>query len=597
MRLASARPLNTYADYKVCTRHADLLSRWRDLTDRIGRLEIESNSAHLWLLARSPPQHPGSLPPRPHGAREPSSSTQTDEICSSQSSQTSLSSRVKTPPVEAKGRRSSVASSLSRSKSPFNRMLGNAIGKMSDFSLMGSKIGSNAPTGDSSSVAASSSPRSSRSNTGAGKLSVPASRKPYREAASKHPSVTTPLRPRWNGSVTRLEDIPLLEPRVIGRRTSSSMLSQSASSASNGWYLSPSASQPALLARGSTPTPEERPPSQSIARPPTPSMIPRPGSRNAISPTASNRLPTHSASRTDLTPSRLPRPSSRNGYDNPRSSSSLSNYSNAPLDTLTSPSRPTHHMSKSSSMTLLDHDDSSTSFRLQPSFPGNGQSKFPPSPFYRGRLRSPELGSPSGSDLGYSARNRPSLPSLSSRGFLSSSTSSLGLSPPSSFRHAPVVPRSPSHGSLGLIGSISTASLSYKPNRFNLLDLEIARIVNGGTTFIKAVERVDPLPRGQAAAAVDLNTAQYRFMSPRGDEKVYNCKVSAAWIYTMTGVAELTYVSQALELHRGRQSSAIQSDVKVVKVMIRVGGGWSVSVDFICLSTPTDAVGIPQAQA
>lgn len=40
-----------------------------------------------------------------------------------------------------------------------------------------------------------------------------------------------------------------------------------------------------------------------------------------------------------------------------------------------------------------------------------------------------------------------------------------------------------------------------------------------------SVERVDPLPRGQAAASVDLNTAQYRFISPRGDEKVYSCKV------------------------------------------------------------------------
>jgi hypothetical protein len=59
-----------------------------------------------------------------------------------------------------------------------------------------------------------------------------------------------------------------------------------------------------------------------------------------------------------------------------------------------------------------------------------------------------------------------------------------------------------------------------------LLDLEIARIINGGaTTYFRSVERVDPLPRGQAAAAVDLNTAQYRFVSPRGDEKVYNCKV------------------------------------------------------------------------
>lgn len=40
-----------------------------------------------------------------------------------------------------------------------------------------------------------------------------------------------------------------------------------------------------------------------------------------------------------------------------------------------------------------------------------------------------------------------------------------------------------------------------------------------------SVERVDPLPRGQAAASADLNTAQYRFISPRGDEKVYSCKV------------------------------------------------------------------------
>lgn len=33
---------------------------------------------------------------------------------------------------------------------------------------------------------------------------------------------------------------------------------------------------------------------------------------------------------------------------------------------------------------------------------------------------------------------------------------------------------------------------------------------------------------------------------------------------------------QALELHRGLHASAAQGDGKVVKVMVRIGGGWSV---------------------
>jgi hypothetical protein len=506
----------------------------------MGRLEIDTNSVHLWLLARSPPKRASPLPiskgpdSRPHRVREPSSSTQTDDLSSSESSrQTSLSSRVKTPPVETKGRRSSVASSLSRSMSPFRGMLG----KMSSFSLKGNRNAKDLSTGDASFVAASPSPQSSRFSNASAKPSAPSSYRPAREATSQPPPITTPLRPRWNSSVTKLEDSPLPEPRHIGRRSSSTMLSQSASDPSGGVagrHMSPSASQPLLLAsRGTTPTPPDRPPSRNLARPPTPSMIPRPQSRNATSPITNTRLPPRSASRNDLTPSRLPRPSSRNDHDNPRSSSSLSNYSNASFAGPTSPGRHTHRMSKSSSMSVLAGDDPSTSFLTRPSFPGNGRPQTPPSTFYRNQSITPEPGSPSGRGLAYPTRSRPSLPGSTSRGFLSASTSSLGLSPPSSFRHAPTgVPRSPSHGSLPIpVGSTvgihpSSSSSSYKPNRFNLLDLEIARIINGGaTTYFRSVERVDPLPRGQAAAAVDLNTAQYRFVSPRGDEKVYNCKV------------------------------------------------------------------------
>ena len=235
-------------------------------------------------------------------------------------------------------------------------------------------------------------------------------------------------------------------------------------------------------------------------------------------------------------------------------------------------------------MSFFAGDELSSSILTRSSFPGSGRPQTPPSPFYRGRLMTPEPGSPSGSGHANPPRSRPSLPGSSSRGHLSASTSSLGLSPPSSFRHGSAgIPRSPSHGSLlgpvGLSPGATASSSSYKPNRFNLLDLEIARIVNGGTTYVRAVERVDPLPRGQAAAAVDLNTAQYRFVSPRGDEKVYNCKVrSGLSVGPFARRLNLPPLMQALELHRGRHSSAVGGDVKLVKVMIRVGGGWSVLV-------------------
>lgn len=39
----------------------------------------------------------------------------------------------------------------------------------------------------------------------------------------------------------------------------------------------------------------------------------------------------------------------------------------------------------------------------------------------------------------------------------------------------------------------------------------------------------------------------------------------------------LLALSQALELHRGRHVSSTSGDGKVVKVMVRIGGGWCVS--------------------